>query len=115
MKKLDCGHEPSPHGEHTTGTAHTQDGREICWDCANTEQREDLKTAPRFMAYTSQDWKSVTDWTGRLLGSIRWKTSARNAFCGTLYHLRVVDVHGQRWAATTLGPGMYCRMRRLAT
>lgn len=32
--KLDCGHKPSPHGEHTTGTAHTTDGKVICWECA---------------------------------------------------------------------------------
>lgn len=31
---LDCGHEPSAHSEHTTGTAHTHDNKVICWDCA---------------------------------------------------------------------------------
>lgn len=52
---LDCGHPPSPHGESTTGTAHTADNREICCDCADKEQREDLRTAQTYMAYLSSN------------------------------------------------------------
>lgn len=63
---LSCGHEPSPHSEHTTGTAHTAckcvgtgkgthrpdcESREICWSCADALQREELKSARTFTAY----------------------------------------------------------------
>lgn len=39
---LDCGHEPSKHSECSTGTAHTADGREICWECCAVLDRQTM-------------------------------------------------------------------------
>jgi len=114
MANLSCGHEPSPHGPHTTGTAHTPNGREICWGCADNEQRESLKTEERWDAYLSSDGKQLTTWTGGKLADVTelWWRDGVN-FGGTRrYYFRARDVHGQRWHGTSPGHSMYARMRR---
>lgn len=112
MAALDCGHRPSPHGQHTTGTAHTTDGREICCQCADDEQRRELKTEQTYMAYLSSDKTRLTTWTGGELATITYLHQGRHNIGGSLYRFRATDVHGQDWYGTTPGPGMYARMRR---
>jgi len=107
---LSCGHKPSPHGEHTTGTAHTPDGREICWACADAEQREELKTARDFTGYLSE--KTLTTWTGGILANITRLWKVRNNMAGNLLRFRAIDVHGQEWYGTSPGIGMYARMHK---
>jgi hypothetical protein len=109
---LDCGHEPSPHSESTTGTAHTPDGREICCSCADNEQREALKTATSFMAYLNSEGTKLTTWTGGELATIRQMWGVHNNMAGTIQRFRAVDVHGQHWYGTSPGPGMYARMHK---
>ncbi len=107
---LDCGHEPSPHGEHTTGTAHTADKREICWACADLEQREALKTANVYTAYLTNG--ALTTWSGGHLATITYLHEGRHNIGGTLWRFRATDVHGGKWYGTSPGPGMYARMRK---
>lgn len=118
IKSLDCGHEPSPHGEHTTGTAHTSDGREVCWDCALREELESLKTRQQYTAYLSRDERNVpvlTNWPGSVLARVTnaWEVSA-GGFCRgqKIWRFRATDVHGNRWYGTSPGFGMYARMHR---
>lgn len=93
---LDCGHVPSPHSEHTTGTAHTPDGKEICWDCANREEEAAMNDPrnKRFTVYVGEG--IVTTWTGYKLGTItaRHRTTifGRDGFAYT-----VKDNHGNWW------------------
>ncbi len=100
---LDCGHTPSPHSPMTTGTARTQDGKEICYACADARQREDLKDRSRpFTAYVSSDGKTITTWTGGKLMDIRqsWRIPlTRFSFTHgrTILHIRARDVHGGDW------------------
>jgi len=68
---LHCGHEPSQHGEHTTGTGiFTVDGiqREICWDCcADIALGQMLKDGKSFFYLTETDGKyKLTNWPGNL-------------------------------------------------
>ena len=117
-KPLNCGHEPSPHGEHTTGTGHTADGRELCWECCNRDERDALRTAQHYSAYltcTEGGTYALTTWPGGELAKVTaiWETSAGGFARGTtIYRFRAVDDDGQRWYGTSPGPGMYARMHR---
>lgn len=116
---LDCGHEPTDHGRaFATGAARTADGRRICYACADDEQRADMLTEPRFVAYLSSDQRRVTTWTGGTLGAVtRYTTDAgRWSTFGIVHrcYVRVTDVHGNHWTGT--GPvenGDYVRLRRI--
>lgn len=119
---LDCGHEPSPHSEHTTGTARTQDGREVCWKCSYAMERAALLTEKCYMAYLTRGseprgQRVLTTWPGQLLARVTSSnTVKRRGFYGAAFELtyfRAADVHGQRWYGTSLGIGMYARMRRV--
>jgi hypothetical protein len=118
LRVLSCGHHPSPHSEHTTGTAHTPDGREICWTCADQEQREALKDRTKAAGgYLASDGRTVTTWTGGKLGTVTSATTVRlarwSAFHGkTMQAIRVRDVHGNMWHGRT-SPGMSVTLRPL--
>lgn len=116
---LSCGHKPSPHSEHTTGTtgtAHTPDGREICCQCADAEQVEALKDRTKPVgAYLAGDGRTVTTWTGGKLGTVTASSTVRlarwSAFHGrTMQAIRVRDVHGNMWHGRT-SPGMSVNLR----
>lgn len=109
---LDCGHVPSEHSELTTGTAHTADDREICWTCADAEQRADLLTERKYTAYANSEKMLLTTWTGGELARITSWSRSRHAWTsdGYIYHFWAKDAHGQRWYGTTPGNGMYARM-----
>lgn len=106
---LDCGHHPSPHHPTTTGTAHTADGREICYACADQEQREDMKTATAFCAYVSSDGRRLTTWTGGDLGRVHM--GSRHPWSRERHYLSATDCHGTRWHGTG-APGMWASLRR---
>jgi len=111
---LDCGHAPSPHGAFTNGTAHTHDGRKICCNCADAEERDQLKTATRFCAYVSGDGRRLQTWTGGDLGQVALgnphpKSTGPRA--DRRRYLSAIDCHGTRWHGTG-APGMYATLRR---
>lgn len=109
LRILDCGHHPSPHSKFATGTAHTPDGREICWKCSNARERESLKTADRYFAYYTGE--KITTWPGGTLARVTIHYPSR-CFGHKVVHFRARDVHGAMWYGTTLGEGMYCKMRK---
>lgn len=113
---LDCGHQPSPHGPHTTGTAHTQDGREVCWSCSDDMERTELKTTNRTIGYLDRDQRTVTTWPGGHLMNVTHTTQHRGCTpTGGYYstvHLRAIDVHGQHWHGTSAGPSMCAHLRK---
>ena len=110
---LSCGHNPSAHSEYTTGTAHTPDGREICCECADKEQREALKTETHYIAYLSSDGRSnLTTWTGGVLAHITRVWTVGNIFAGSLLRFWAKDIHGAMWYGTSPGPGTCARMHK---
>jgi hypothetical protein len=70
---LYCGHTPSPHSEHTTGTAHTTDGKEICWDCCAIRDREAMigtghsRNLPLYLSKDDKGQWKVSNWPGALV------------------------------------------------
>lgn len=112
---LSCGHEPSPHNEHATGTAHMPDGSEVCWDCADASQRAQMTTGAPFVGYLASDGQSITTWSGgklaRVTGNLPRKVGFRGVMSDRRHYLRAIDDTGKRWHGTSPGPGMYARMR----
>jgi hypothetical protein len=127
---LDCGHPPSQHSSSTTGTAHTHDGKEICWSCADDQQRRDLLTNDHAFLYLTDTGihgdvrhrYALTTWPGgRMMRITRLSKRAGYDAMVTptggwydLYFLRAVDSWGQEWYGTSPGPGMYARMHKTA-
>ena len=118
---LSCGHKPSSHSEGTTGTARWNDNgvyKEICWDCSNNMQIEELKEANKYFAYISEDGQSIQTWTGKILMTIMHMYPLNNYWTkrgftsDDLYYIRAMDIHGQHWYGTGMGKNMYCRMRK---
>lgn len=109
---LDCGHEPSPHSEYTTGTAHTSDNREICWDCSYAGELSAMRTAQHYGAYLSGNGSRLTTWPGQPLAVVTSLVERRVGFGGSRFYFKATDLDGQHWHGTSPGPGMYARLHR---
>jgi hypothetical protein len=109
---LDCGHNPSPHSDYTTGTAHTSTGKEICWECSYKREQEALKRTTHYVAFLASDGKTLTTWPGQTLARVTRLWTIPNNMAGKLYRFRAVDVHGAAWYGSTPGHGMYARMHK---
>jgi hypothetical protein len=112
---LDCGHKPSMHGTWTTGTAHTTDGREICWECADKEIMASLLTEDKIYAYLDKDEdgnRSVITWTGGHLAKVYDVTGINAGFCRGSLSFNATDVHGQEWYGRGGGWGVCCWMKK---
>jgi hypothetical protein len=109
-RPLVCGHSPSRHSEFTTGTAHTPDGREICWTCADKEQREAMKSADSVVLYLKD--RELTTWSGGLMARVTSRVNRRNGFHrSVIVYFQAIDLDGKRWYGTSPGDGMYARLR----
>ena len=120
MNLLQCGHKPSPHGEHTTGTAHP-DGREICWDCADEWTRQETaktlpgKHTPGLYLTESQGRLFLTTWSGgAVLDVTEWRYVSCGGFASRVKRItfKALDSHFRRYYGTSPGIGMYARTRR---
>ncbi len=110
---LSCGHNPSPHDPHTTGTAFLPDGREICWDCADALERERMLTESKIGAYLSGDGTAITTWSGGKLARVTGKVTRRVGFGRTSQVFwNATDDNGARWYGRSQGFGMCTMMRR---
>ena len=120
---LSCGHGPSPHSPSTTGTATTEDGREICWSCADGEIRAAIERtalgAPLPVLYLTKSATGqavLTTWSGGTMLHVTRRVTARvNAFGPfrqTRVYLRAEDEHGARFYGTSPGFGMFARVRK---
>lgn len=119
---LDCGHLSQPqdwgNGSGLPGYASDRNSkRRICYDCADNEQRNDLKTHDRYVAYltSTAEGPMLTTWPGGKLATItRIWDSAIGGFMGRtlIKRFQAIDVHGNRWYGTSPGFCMYARMRR---
>ena len=89
MNTLDCGHEPSPHNECTTGTARTGDGWEICWQCCafgdlgRMVKNGNTRTMPAYLVRKdSGEWR-VENWPGTLSFHVFYKQKGRHNLART--------------------------------
>ena len=114
---LDCGHGPGPHSKYTTGTAHTPDNQEICWDCAYQVELASLKTATKYIAYLVEVAPGRTElqtWIGQRLARVTELVKRRHNIAGHMYYFKAVDESGTRWYGTSTGLEMCAHMRRNA-
>jgi len=99
----DCGEPCIPQG-CGTGYAVLNDGKRICYPCADNRQIEELKDRSKpFVGYVGKD-NSITSWTGGKLMTItrawpcqltrpsNWHDSK------SFMSIHAVDVHGGHWA-----------------
>lgn len=97
----------------TSGTAHTSDGRVLCYTCAEAEELAAFHEAATYGAYLSSDGRTVTTWTGATLAQVTSNTDADNGWHGsTITHIRAVDSTGAHWFGKGGGEGMCLTMRR---
>lgn len=109
METLDCGHPPTDSPGLGTGYARTEEGKRICYACADDRQREEMRTANTVVAYVSTDGKRVITWSGGSLGTITAMWDGRNH----RRYVHVTDVHGAMWHGS--GPqesGTYVTLHR---
>ena len=112
IETLDCGHAPSEHGPHTTGTGRTPDGRHLCWDCCNAAELADFLKADSYTGYLSNDGTRITTWPGGTLARVTREWEIRNNMAGRITRIQAVDETGARWYGTSPGRGMYTRLHR---
>jgi len=109
---LDCGHNPSPHSEISTGIAHSLDGRRLCYDCAFQEEVRQYKQENRMIAYLSDDGRRITNWPGYTISAqVFILNESRDNFGGERIYLRFV-FDDSIWSGFAMGRGMYLRAKR---
>lgn len=103
--KLDCGHEPSPHGEHTTGYGTDPvTGKTRCWECcavvdrASMVEHGDSKRLPLYLHEGH-----VSNWPGSLKFKVWGVTKGRHNIARTRYDFRFHGPDGFVWRGTQYG------------
>lgn len=117
IERLDCGHPESAHSSFTRGYAVRQDDTKVCYECAQRQELEDLKTAQHYVAYLSRvDGRLLlTGWIGWKLATVTESTVTTLSAFGHRHsrvYFRATDVHGQHWYGNSPGEGMYARMHK---
>ena len=102
-KILNCGHKPSP------GTAHTSDGEEICYKCANKRELADMLKGKKYTGYLDGD--KVTTWPGGLLGKV-WSKKDTYRFGNKMVYFQFHAPDGSSWWGLGMGDGMYANLYR---
>ena len=104
--KLDCGHEPSPHAEFTTGYG-IMNNKKYCYDCCAKTDREDMENSGRATLYlTKKDvngsisWE-VKNWPGSLKFKAYVKKGSHN-IARTRYDAWFT-VNDKRWHGVQYG------------
>lgn len=116
MGNLNCGHE----GHGVCGWTIGGQKISLCGDCAYGKEKENLLLTDKVIAYVDGDDKYIVSFPGAVLGNITEMHKIKNSFVDghrsfmgtTLYHVRVTDIHGQKWYGKTFGAGCYVKLRK---
>lgn len=115
---LDCGHRPSTHGEHTTGTAHYGD-KEICCDCAGEVDRKAMiesgrsRTLPLYLTSSTPGAGEVTNWPGSLRFKVIRSTHGSHNIGGKRTDVWFLGPDGFVWHGVQIGNwNTICHARR---
>lgn len=112
MRRLSCGHEPSPHSDTTTGTCKLPIGIEVCWSCGDDWTRRRIAARLPCSAYLSNDGKTLTTWSGGKLADVTSYRTSKHGFHGsTIVTWRAVDGWGRHWYGRGAGNCMLTTMR----
>lgn len=112
-----CCKVPKPVGT-SGGTGYAIWGEEIlCYACADSRQRKELKGATSLVAYVASDEKTVTTWTGGELGKVTGKVECQLTRTSwvhgkSYWSYWVTDCHGQHWYGRS-SPGIAIKLRRV--
>jgi len=120
MALLDCGHEPSPHSDFTTGFGYDSDRRTYCYACCAEREQASMVDSGRAVLYLSKQderW-AVTDWPGTL----RFPTHGtprrgRHNMARVRYDFTFTGPDGRTWAGTQYGDNTqiaHCRRLKSA-
>lgn len=101
---LDCGHEPSPHSDFTTGYGEDSQGKRYCYDCCAERDKTQMRNDGRATLYLSQDNGNftITNWPGSLKLSPYHVRKGRHNIAGTRYDAWF-SFDGQPWHGTQYG------------
>ena len=131
--KLDCGHAPSPHGEHTTGYGVDLQGRKICWACCADRDRQEMLDKGKIILYLTpanlrdtapngfrgldgekvSRWQ-VSNWPGSLKFNAYAKKGAHN-IAGSRYDAWFTGPDGKEWHGVNYGEmSQLCHCKRSA-
>ena len=76
------------------------------------ERKELLDRTKPFFCYLSCDGRHVTGWKGNILGDVVWHSTSTTGWYGSsITHIRVIDVHGNKWHGKGSGRGMCITLR----
>lgn len=101
MNCADCGTSEFKRDGIGTGYATTSDGQRLCYSCADERQRFDYTISDRVWLYLSSDCKTVTTWSGGVIGHVIDVThSGRHQYARC--HVRV-RINGEIWHGTNGG------------
>ena len=99
----DC-HEPITRPEGHCGTGYatfrattTSPEFRVCYDCAATRERLNLRTEREAFAYLAEDCKHVTTWTGRALMRVTSVSAPKRVGFGRRIYVNAVDPLGRKW------------------
>lgn len=101
---LDCGHEPSPHSEFTTGYGLDDQGRTFCYDCCAKNDREQMRRDGKTTLYfTRKDGRTiVSNWPGSLIFPTRETRTSENNWGATRTDFWF-EFEGDLWHGTHVG------------
>lgn len=74
-----------------------------------------MNTPERFGAYVSSDGKSITTWTGDVIGTCYLGSGWRvRSFVGSRMYQATAWINGREFTGRTFGPGMFIGLRETA-
>ena len=105
MDILDCGHEPSPHSEHTTGYGTYNDDKTYCYTCCAKRDRKAMIETGRATLYLVKHSvnESVVNWPGSLSFPVRSIHIGHHNIAGKRYDVWFIGPDGSKWHGVTYG------------
>ena len=115
---LDCGHEPSPHEDFTTGYGIDKDDKKHCWACCAARECAAMIETGKAMLYLTMDkgrkWH-VTDWPGHLVFKVSSYRKGRHNIASTRIDVWFRGPDGHTWHGVQYGENteiVHCRRTR---
>ena len=99
---------------YSTGYATMLNGAIACYNCADIQQRADMRMQGYTFGYIGEDGKYVTTWSGGVLLRVTYVSQPKRVGFGRRQYVKAVDTFtGHHYSGS--GPvdnGNYVRMRR---
>lgn len=122
MALLDCGHEPSPHSDFTTGYGLDAEGKRYCYSCCADRERKRMVETGKATLYLTIDkgahyTYAVTDWPGLLSFPARYVRRGTHNIARTRLDFEFTGPDGYRWVGVQYGADTqiaHCRRTKQA-